>query len=68
MTLRRIVPFINGVHSVKTISNLADVDNEFTRTALQHLLYYGCVKMVDIFQVLDDDLYQSQLTNSNYYF
>ncbi|KAI8906178.1 nitrogen permease regulator 2-domain-containing protein [Powellomyces hirtus] len=49
MTMRRIIPRINGVHSVRKIADLADVDPLLVRIAVQHLLYYGCVKIVDIF-------------------
>ncbi|KAI8587052.1 nitrogen permease regulator 2-domain-containing protein [Geranomyces variabilis] len=49
MTLRRIVPLIDGVRSVRRLAEAADVDPQLVRIALQHLLYYGCVKMVDIF-------------------
>ncbi|KAI8815585.1 nitrogen permease regulator 2-domain-containing protein, partial [Fimicolochytrium jonesii] len=50
MTIQRVIPRINGIHSVKRISENADVDCGLVRIAVQHLLYYGCVKMVDIFQ------------------
>ncbi|KAJ3408488.1 Nitrogen permease regulator 2 [Chytridiales sp. JEL 0842] len=50
MTLRRIIPYINGVLSVRKISQLADVEGDLVRISIQHLLYYGAVKMVDIFQ------------------
>lgn len=52
LTIKRIVPWINGVNSVKRISELADVRTDLVRVGCQHLLYYGCVKMIDIFQVL----------------
>ncbi|KAJ3018989.1 Nitrogen permease regulator 2 [Thoreauomyces humboldtii] len=50
MTLRRILPHIDGVHSVRRVADAADVDIQLVRIAVQHLLYYGCVKMVDVFQ------------------
>ncbi|KAJ3192249.1 Nitrogen permease regulator 2 [Irineochytrium annulatum] len=50
MTLLRIVPFVNGVNSVKRIAELSDVEQELVRIGIQHLLYYGCIKMMDIFQ------------------
>ncbi|KAF2735746.1 nitrogen permease regulator 2 [Polyplosphaeria fusca] len=49
LTLTRIVPFINGIHSVSHISLLADTDLSLTRKAVQHLVYYGCVVLLDIF-------------------
>ncbi|KAJ3052220.1 Nitrogen permease regulator 2 [Rhizophlyctis rosea] len=50
MTMQRIIPYIDGVQSVRRIADIADVDVTFVRIAIQHLLYYGCVKLVDIFQ------------------
>ncbi|KAI9362936.1 nitrogen permease regulator 2-domain-containing protein [Zopfochytrium polystomum] len=50
MTLMRIIPYINGVFSVSKIADLADVEIELVRLGVQHLLYYGIVKLVDIFQ------------------
>ncbi|KAJ3158270.1 Nitrogen permease regulator 2 [Geranomyces michiganensis] len=49
MTLRRIIPLIDGVRSVRRLAEAADVDPQLTRIALQHLLYYGCIRLVDIF-------------------
>ena len=50
LTLRRILPFIDGVHHVKRIAQLADADLGLTRACLEHLVYYGCIVLVDIFQ------------------
>ncbi|ORY50867.1 nitrogen permease regulator 2 [Rhizoclosmatium globosum] len=50
MTILRVIPFINGALSVKRISEIADVELGLVRLSIQHLLYYGCVKLVDIFQ------------------
>ncbi|KAJ3219719.1 Nitrogen permease regulator 2 [Clydaea vesicula] len=50
LTMRRVVPRINGVNTIKKISELADVRVDLARSCVQHLLYYGCVKLVDIFQ------------------
>ncbi|KAF2006753.1 nitrogen permease regulator 2 [Amniculicola lignicola CBS 123094] len=49
LTLTRIIPFINGVHSVSKIARLADTDLSLTRKAVQHLVYYGVVILLDIF-------------------
>ncbi|KAJ6000527.1 Nitrogen permease regulator [Penicillium waksmanii] len=49
LTLQRIVPHINGVHSVRIISILADTDFSLTCRAIRHLLYYGCLFILDIF-------------------
>jgi hypothetical protein len=45
-----LVPYIDGVQSVAEISRAAAVHIDFAKLAIQHLLYYGCVKMVDVFQ------------------
>ncbi|KAF2713826.1 nitrogen permease regulator 2 [Pleomassaria siparia CBS 279.74] len=49
LTLTRILPFINGIHSVSHIAQLADTDVSLTRKAIQHLVYYGCLVLLDIF-------------------
>jgi len=50
LTLTRTLPFINGIHSVAQIARLADTDLNLTRKAIRHLLYYGCVILLDVFQ------------------
>lgn len=47
--LIQIVPHINGVNSVRIISILADTDFSLTCRAIRHLLYYGCLFLLDIF-------------------
>ncbi|KAJ5911762.1 Nitrogen permease regulator [Penicillium subrubescens] len=49
LSLQRIVPHINGVNSVRIISILADTDFSLTCRAIRHLLYYGCLFLLDIF-------------------
>ncbi|KAL9126329.1 MAG: hypothetical protein Q9217_004594 [Psora testacea] len=49
LTMCRILPFINGVNSVKRIALLADADLKLVRKAIKHLLYYGCMMLLDIF-------------------
>ncbi|EEP81746.1 conserved hypothetical protein [Uncinocarpus reesii 1704] len=49
LTMQRIVPFINGINSVRAISVLADADYSLTCRAIRHLVYYGCVFLLDIF-------------------
>ena len=49
ITMQRIIPFINGVNSVKRIAGLADADLKLTRKCIKHLVYYGCVLLLDIF-------------------
>ncbi|KAM0806382.1 nitrogen permease regulator 2 [Usnea florida] len=49
LTMLRVLPWINGVNSVKQIALLADADFKLVRKAIRHLLYYGCVLLLDIF-------------------
>ncbi|TGZ84852.1 nitrogen permease regulator 2 [Ascodesmis nigricans] len=50
LTVQRIVPFIDGINSVRRISELANCDYKLTAKAMSHLLYYGCLVMTDVFQ------------------
>lgn len=43
------MPYINGVNSVRVISILADVELSLAIKAIRHLLYYGCIFLLDIF-------------------
>ncbi|KAL9000176.1 MAG: hypothetical protein Q9169_001078 [Polycauliona sp. 2 TL-2023] len=49
LTMLRVLPHINGINSVKQISLLADADYKLVRKAIEHLLYYGCLLLLDIF-------------------
>lgn len=49
LTMLRILPHINGINSVKQISLLADADFKLVKKAIRHLLYYGCVLLLDVF-------------------
>ncbi|KAJ5586820.1 Nitrogen permease regulator [Penicillium hispanicum] len=49
LTMQRIVPHINGINSIRIISILADTDFSLTCRAIRHLLYYGCLFLLDIF-------------------
>ncbi|KAI5241632.1 nitrogen permease regulator 2 [Aureobasidium subglaciale] len=49
LTVQRIIPFIDGINSVQKIAVLADTDLTLTRRALAHLLYYGCILMLNTF-------------------
>lgn len=49
LTMLRIIPFINGINSVKRIATLADADLKLTKKCIKHFLYYGCVLLLDIF-------------------
>ncbi|CAG8627576.1 13791_t:CDS:2, partial [Cetraspora pellucida] len=50
ITMEKVAKTINGIHHVKKIAELADVDYGLARKCMEHLLYYGCIIMVDIFQ------------------
>ncbi|ETN38057.1 uncharacterized protein HMPREF1541_07681 [Cyphellophora europaea CBS 101466] len=49
LTMQRIIPYINGVNSLARIAALADADLKLTKKCIKHLLYYGCVLLLDIF-------------------
>lgn len=49
LTLNRILPYINGINSISRIAQLADTDLSLTRRAIQHLVYYGCLVLLDMF-------------------
>ncbi|PWN45415.1 nitrogen permease regulator 2, partial [Ceraceosorus guamensis] len=50
LTMAKIFPFIDGINHVKRISQLADADIDLAISCMEHLLYYGCIIMIDIFQ------------------
>lgn len=49
LTMQRIIPYINGVNSLSRIAALADADLKLTKKCIKHLLYYGCILLLDIF-------------------
>lgn len=49
-TLERLLPFINGINSVKQIADLASADYTLTKKGIQHLVHYNCVVIINIFQ------------------
>ena len=49
LTMLRVLPWIDGVNSVKQIALLADADFKLVKKAIRHLLYYGCIILLDIF-------------------
>lgn len=50
LTMQRIVPYIDGINSVRRISELADADYTLTKKCISELLYYGCLILVDVFR------------------
>ena len=49
LTMLRVLPHINGINSVQQIAWLADADFKLVKKAIRHLLYYGCILLLDIF-------------------
>lgn len=49
-TMIKILPYINGLNSIRKISQLADADYILTKQCIQHLMHYKCIYMIDIFQ------------------
>ncbi|CAI5758679.1 unnamed protein product [Candida verbasci] len=49
-TMIKILPYINGLNSVKKISELADANYLLTKQCIQHLMHYKCIEIIDIFQ------------------
>lgn len=49
-TMLKILPYINGINSIKRISELANSDYLLTKQCIQHLMHYKCINIVDIFQ------------------
>ncbi|KAI1396199.1 nitrogen permease regulator 2 [Hypoxylon fuscum] len=49
LTLQKIIPHVDGVNDVRRIAWLADVSLPLTQVALQHLLYYDTILLLDMF-------------------
>eukprot|EP00479_Gromia_sphaerica_P009348 TRINITY_DN3908_c0_g1_i3.p1 TRINITY_DN3908_c0_g1~~TRINITY_DN3908_c0_g1_i3.p1 ORF type:complete len:165 (-),score=18.06 TRINITY_DN3908_c0_g1_i3:329-823(-) len=49
LTLKRIVPFINGVNHVDKIAQLSETNIGFVRDCVRQLLSFGLITMIDIF-------------------
>eukprot|EP01137_Pigoraptor_chileana_P022833 Opistho-2@88196 len=50
LSMQQILPFVDGVNHVKKIATKADMDISIVRRCVEHFVYYGIVKMIDIFQ------------------
>jgi hypothetical protein len=50
LTIQKVIPFIDGISCIDLISRKSKLDPNYTRLAIQHLLYYGCIQLVDVFQ------------------
>lgn len=51
LTLSRVASCVNGVSSIAAISLQSETDMDLTRDAIAHLQYYGCILLLDIFQL-----------------
>lgn len=47
--MQKILPHIDGIKDVRRIALDSDVALDLAKIALQHLLYYDCIIMLDIF-------------------
>ncbi|KAI5121666.1 hypothetical protein M0805_002742 [Coniferiporia weirii] len=50
LTMSKVCLYIDGTNHVSRIAYLADCDLDMTRKAIQHLLFYQVIMMIDIFQ------------------
>lgn len=62
LTLYQIIPFIDGHTYVRRIALEADVDLSVVKECLQHLIYFGHIKMVDIFQYSNTYMVTERIT------
>ncbi|KAM0140732.1 hypothetical protein ACHAP3_002410 [Botrytis cinerea] len=49
LTMRKVIKHIDGIKDVRRIAHDANVAMDLTKIALQHLLYYDSILMLDIF-------------------
>jgi nitrogen permease regulator 2-like protein len=49
LTMKKVIQEIDGIKDVRRIAHDADVALNLTKIALQHLLYYDSILMIDIF-------------------
>ncbi|QSZ29587.1 hypothetical protein DSL72_004103 [Monilinia vaccinii-corymbosi] len=49
LTMRKVIKHIDGIKDVRRIAHDANVALDLTKIALQHLLYYDSILMLDIF-------------------
>lgn len=49
-TMEKIMPFIDGINSIRRIADLADADYYLTLQCIRHLIHYRCVVLTDLFQ------------------
>lgn len=49
LTMKKVIQEIDGIKDVRRITHDADVALDLTKIALQHLLYYDSILMIDLF-------------------
>ncbi|GMG21347.1 unnamed protein product [Ambrosiozyma monospora] len=49
-TMVKILPFINGINTIKMISRYADADFELTKRCIIELFHYKSIAILDVFQ------------------
>jgi hypothetical protein len=50
LTIQQILPYINGFNHVVKIACLSEVDITLVKECVQHLVAYGFLKLISIFQ------------------
>jgi len=50
LVLQQILPHIDGVNHLLRIAQVSGVEIKIVKNCVQHLLYYRCVRLMDLFQ------------------
>jgi hypothetical protein len=50
LTIKQIMPYIDGFNHILMIATQADVDVSLVQLCVQHLLHYGAIKLISVFQ------------------
>ncbi|XP_062523134.1 GATOR1 complex protein NPRL2-like isoform X2 [Corticium candelabrum] len=50
LTIKQILPYIDGFNHVLMIATLADVNVSLVQLCVQHLLHFGAIKLISVFQ------------------
>lgn len=48
--MKKLLPYINGESYVDKIISQSEMSPEIVKNAIKHLIYYDCVRLVDIFE------------------
>lgn len=49
LSMKKIIPFIDGINDVRRIAMLAEVSLDLTKIAIEHLLFYDAIMLLDFF-------------------